>query len=63
MSGPHTHMRPNEMFEDDDVHKVMRLVVSAMHIATYNTFTGKVDIILFAAGRSRAADYNVKALC
>lgn len=59
----HARMQLKEEVDESDVDEAMRLVKSAMHMAAYDPLTGKIDMNLFAAGKSRAADNNLELLC
>lgn len=59
----HARMQLKEEVDASDVDEAMRLVKSALHMAAYDPMTGKIDMNLFAAGKSRASDTDVEFLC
>lgn len=59
----HARMQLKDEVDESDVDEAIRLVKSAMHMAAYDPLTGKIDMNLFAAGKSRATDSNLEYLC
>lgn len=58
----HARMQLKENVEESDVKEAMRLVKSALHMAAYDPNTGKIDINMFAAGKSRALEGRIEML-
>eukprot|EP00178_Gracilaria_changii_P013631 TRINITY_DN3847_c0_g1_i1.p1 TRINITY_DN3847_c0_g1~~TRINITY_DN3847_c0_g1_i1.p1 ORF type:complete len:1006 (+),score=170.50 TRINITY_DN3847_c0_g1_i1:126-3143(+) len=49
----HARMQLKNDVEEEDVHEAMRLVKSALRMSALDPNTGKIDMNLFAAGKSR----------
>lgn len=58
----HARMHLREQVEEEDVAEAIRLVKCALHMAAYDPATGKIDMNLFAAGKSRAMEGRVEML-
>lgn len=58
----HARMQLKEEVDDTDVSEAIRLVKAAMHMAAFDPTTGKIDMNLFTAGVSRAAQTIIDAL-
>lgn len=52
----HARMQLKETVEENDVEEALRLVKSALRMSALDPNTGKIDMNLFAAGKSRAND-------
>lgn len=62
LSEAHARMYLKENVEKEDVEEAMRLVNAAMHMAAFDPNTGKIDMNLFAIGKSRANTRLVETL-
>ncbi|CAN8066922.1 unnamed protein product, partial [Agarophyton chilense] len=52
----HARMQLKNEVEEEDVQEAMRLVKSALRMSALDPNTGKIDMNLFAAGKSRGSD-------
>lgn len=58
----HARMHLRDDVEEEDVVEAIRLVKSALHMAAFDPNTGRIDMNLFAAGKSRAAEGRTELL-
>ncbi|CDF40985.1 DNA replication licensing factor MCM4 [Chondrus crispus] len=58
----HARMQLKDEVDGGDVAEAIRLVKSALHMAAFDPNTGRIDMNLFAAGKSRAAEGKTELL-
>lgn len=58
----HARMQLKEYVDESDVEEAIRLVKCALHMAAFDPNTGKIDMNLFAVGKSRAIEGKIDLL-
>lgn len=62
LSEAHARMQLKEHVDESDVEEAIRLVKCALHMAAFDPNTGKIDMNLFAVGKSRAIEGKIELL-